>query len=312
MRVEIAAGNHFVRARKQDRIVGDGIGLDRQRPRGVVEQIEARAHHLRLAAEAVGILHPVAIMVAAVDAAAVEQVEQLAGDLNLSRLAAQRMDARVERGDAAFQRIDREGAGMDRRREHPLAEEQRVQRDRGRCLRAVDESEAFLGREDQPLAPHLLERVGGGHHRAGKVDPSLPHQGGNHVRQRGEVARCADGPLRGDERHRVGVEQGLQCVDHFAADTRVAPAKANQLEDDHQPRDVARKSFAKPAAVRQDQVALQVGQPVGGNAGLREQAKAGVDSIDGLGRGNDAIDRGGGGIDGGERCVGQAGGRPAP
>ena len=62
----------------------------------------------------------------------------------------------------------------------------------------------------------------------------------------------------------------------------------------------------------EDQVALEVGELVGGDAGLREEAEAGVDAVDGLAPGNDAIDRSGGGVDRGERCVGQARGGAGP
>ena len=47
-------------SREDDRIVGHRAGLDRQRARGVVQQVERGAHHLRLAAEAVGVLDPAA------------------------------------------------------------------------------------------------------------------------------------------------------------------------------------------------------------------------------------------------------------
>ena len=92
----------------------------------------------------------------------------------------------------------------------------------------------------------------------------------------------------------------------------MAAAEADQLEDDHQPDGVARQRVAEPAAVAEDQVALEVGELVGGDAGLGEQAEAGVDAVDGLAAGDDAVDRGGGGVDRGERGVGQAGGRAAP
>ena len=65
--MEIAAGKGLVA--EQQRIVADRIGLDLERPGGVADQVERRAHHLRLAAEAVGVLHPVAIVVAVADGA---------------------------------------------------------------------------------------------------------------------------------------------------------------------------------------------------------------------------------------------------
>ena len=51
-------------------------------------------------------------------------------------------------------------------------------------------------------------------------------QHGRHVRERREVARCADRALHRNHRQHVGVEQRDQRVHHFAADAGVAAAKA--------------------------------------------------------------------------------------
>ena len=184
--------------------------------------------------------------------------------------------------------------------EHALAEEQGVERDRGRGLRAVDQREAFLGGKDERVAAHALERLRGGHDVAGEVDAAFAHQRGDHVRERGEVARGADAALRRDDRHGVGVEQMLERVDDGAADPAVAAAEADQLEQDHHADGVARERVAEAAAVAEDQVALELAKLVGGDAGLGEQAEAGVDAVDGLAAGDDAVDRGGGGVDRGE------------
>ena len=197
--VEIAARDDFVAAGEEDRVVGDRIGLDLERARGVGEEVERGAHDLRLAAEAVGVLHPVAVVVAGDDLAAVEQGADPGGDGDLAGLAAQLMDAVVERGAAALERVDRQRAGVERGGEHALAEEQGVERDRGRGLGAVDQREAFLGGEDERVAAHALERLRGGQDFAGEVDAAFAHQRGDHVRERGEVARGADAALRRDD-----------------------------------------------------------------------------------------------------------------
>ena len=57
--MEIAARKHRAILGKDQRIVGDAIGLDDKRARRIGEEVEAGAHHLRLAAEGIGILHPV-------------------------------------------------------------------------------------------------------------------------------------------------------------------------------------------------------------------------------------------------------------
>ena len=56
--VEVAAGQRFAGVGEDQRIVGDAVGLGLQRRRGLAQQVEHGAHDLRLAAQAVGILHP--------------------------------------------------------------------------------------------------------------------------------------------------------------------------------------------------------------------------------------------------------------
>ena len=132
------------------------------------------------------------------------------------------------------------------------------------------------------------------------------------MRERREVARRADAALRRDERHGVAVEQRLERVDDLRPNARIAAAEAEQLEQDHQPRDVARQRVAETGAVRQDQVGLELGQAVVGNARVGEQAEAGVDAIDRLARGDDALDRGGGGGDALHRRVVERAAAPEP
>src|SRR5688572_30058774 len=85
--MEIAPGDRFVLVRKDDRIVGYGAGFDKERARGVFEKVEHCAHYLRLAAEAVGVLHLPAARMAGDDLAALKQAADGGGDANLARLA---------------------------------------------------------------------------------------------------------------------------------------------------------------------------------------------------------------------------------
>ena len=85
------------------------------------------------------------------DRAARHQAAQRCGDIDLALLAAQRMDARIERRVGAFQRIGRHRAGDERGGEHLLDLEQPAERQRGRNLRAVEQREAFLRAERQRL-----------------------------------------------------------------------------------------------------------------------------------------------------------------
>ena len=118
-------------AREDQRVVGHRVGLAHQHQRGMAQLVEAGAHHLRLAAQAVRVLHPVvALEVRAADRAALEQRAVVARDVDLPRLAAQRVDARIERAVAAARRIDRQRADDERRLEH------RLERQEARAARA--------------------------------------------------------------------------------------------------------------------------------------------------------------------------------
>ena len=111
------------------------------------------------------------------------------------------------------------------------------------------------------------------------------------MRQRRQIAACADASLRWNERHRIGVEQALKRLDDERTNARMPAAKANQFQDDHQPGDVARKRVSQSGAMRQDQICLKLGETVGWNAGVCQEAEAVIDSIDRLAARNDALDR---------------------
>src|SRR3546814_18575954 len=71
--VEIAARDNAAVA-EHERIVGDRVRLDAQRLAGAAEKVEAGTEHLRLAAQAVWVLHAfVAVRVALADVGFLEQ-----------------------------------------------------------------------------------------------------------------------------------------------------------------------------------------------------------------------------------------------
>ena len=74
----------------------------------------------------------------------------------------------------------------------------------------------------------------------------------------------------------------------------MAATEAEQLQHDHQPDDVARERVAEPGAVRKDEVGLELGKTLVGDARVRQQAEAGVDAVNRLAARNDAVDRSGG------------------
>jgi hypothetical protein len=198
--VEVAAGQRLAGIGEDQRIVGDAIGLGLQRRRRLAQQIERRAHDLRLAAQAVGVLHPlVADQVRGADRRALHQRPQGVSRLDLAAMAAQAVDAWVERRIGATRGIGRQRPGDQRRLKHRLGLEQRGQPVGGRELRAVQQGEAFLGAERQRLQAGIGERPGG--RPCPAVDDHLADADHRrrHVGERREVARCADRALA---RHR--------------------------------------------------------------------------------------------------------------
>jgi hypothetical protein len=124
--VEVAAREHHATAvnmwatrrpvggaalREHQGVVGHRVGLAHQHQRGVAQRVQAGAHHLGLAAQAIGVLHAVvAFLMGLTDLAARQQGAVILRHVDLPRLAPQRMDARVERAVAAARGVYRQGA----------------------------------------------------------------------------------------------------------------------------------------------------------------------------------------------------------
>ena len=139
---------------EHQRIVRDAVRLAPEHQGGAVQQLQAGTHDLRLAAQAVGVLHALALdQVRSADRAAGEQSQQSFGHPDLGGLAAHRIEARIERHVAAERRIHTHGAGDQGGIEHGLRAEQAEERQRGRDLRTVQERQALLGPEREGRSP---------------------------------------------------------------------------------------------------------------------------------------------------------------
>ena len=126
---------------------------------GLAHQVEARAHHLRLAAQAIGVLDAVvAEAVRFADGAAGKQRAERRRDLASGRAWPRSAWMRVvERAVGAFRGVGGERAGDERGLEDALRLEQAGERKRGRNLRAVEEREPFLRAERQRLQVVAVE-----------------------------------------------------------------------------------------------------------------------------------------------------------
>ena len=171
---------------EDERVVGDAVRLRLERRGGLAQEVEAGAHHLRLAAQAIRVLDAVVVgEMRGADGAAAHQVAKRRRDLDLAAVAAQRLDARVERPVRAARRVGRERAGDERRLEHALGLEQAGERERGRDLRAVEEREALLRTE--------LDRREAGARRAPRAPAAARRRRRHSPSPMSAAARCASG-----------------------------------------------------------------------------------------------------------------------
>ena len=116
--VEIAARKDLASIGHHQRIVGDAVRLTRQHRGCRTYDIEGRTHHLRLATQRIGVLHARIVgEMRAANLAVGHQRAEHAGDVDLAGLAAQGLDAGIERRIGSRRCVDRHGAGEDRRGE---------------------------------------------------------------------------------------------------------------------------------------------------------------------------------------------------
>ena len=217
------------------------------------------------------------------DRAAGEQRAVVLRDVDLAGLAAQRVDARIERPVAAARRVDRQRADDERRFEHRLEREQRVQRERGRDLRAVDQRQAFLRRRARAARCRRASSACGGRHAlavdaAPRLRRSAPASGAPAARGR---RRRRPSPGRACTGTRPALCSASSVSMTSCAHAGVAARQARRLQ---QPASAARprrrSGSPTPTAVRADQVELQRRELVFGDARAGQLAEAGVDAVD--------------------------------
>ncbi len=236
------------------------------------------------------------------DLAAGDKRAQGFGRLALAAVAAERMDARVERRVRAARRVERQRPGRERRAKQGLRLEEADQRVRGRELRAVEQREPLLRLERQRLEPDRGERFGRRHDPIVELRFADADHGGGHMGERREVARGADRALRRNDRRHAPVEHRGDAVDRLRPDAGGALREARQLQRHHEPRDRERRRLADAGGVRQHDVALKFCEIGLVDPHGAELAEAGVDSVDGLAALEDALDRRGARRDLGAGC----------
>ena len=276
------AGFAGCRGGEHQRIVRDAVRLAPEHQGGAVQQLQAGAHDLRLAAQAVGVLHALALdQVRSADRAAGEQSQQSFGNPDLGGLAAHRIEARIEGHIAAERRIHTHGAGDQGGIEHGLRAEQAEERQRGRDLRTVQERQALLGPERQGLLADAGERRGRGHHRPVKAHLADADQAASEMGKRRQITRGADRTLGRNHWQRVMIDEREQELDGAPPDAGMTEREARRLQREDQTDHGIWQRRAEAAHVRQHEAPLQLLDLVRRDAHRRELAEPGIDAVDG-------------------------------
>ena len=278
--VKISARDDLAGLDQYQRIVGDGVGFDRQRAGGLRQQVKRGAGHLRLAAQAIGILHTlIAFQMRVPDIAALQQYCQRRAGGDLPGMPAQLLDLGAERRRRGHRRIDRQGTCHQRRAGETMGAQQAGNGIGRRKLRTVDQREAFLRPEGDRRETGSGQRIKARYDLA--VDKRLPladHDGG-HMRERRQIAGRAYRSLLRHQRTNAVRQHGLELLDDFAANARSAPPQRDDLQRHHQAHDRFGRGRPYPAAMRHNEVSLQQRRLVRRNSFRRQFSEPGIDAV---------------------------------
>ena len=300
--VEIAAREDLALVGENQGVVRDAVGLALQRGAGVGQHVATGSHHLRLAAQRVGILHALAVEMGAADLASGEQAREDGRDLDLAGLIAGALDARVERHVAAQSGVGAHRSGNQGGVEEPSGLEQAADRECCRHLGAVEQGQALLCREDQRRKTDRGQSFSGGKLVAAQPDSADADQGSRDMGQGCEIARGADRALARDDRQRVLGQKAQEHVDGGLLHAGAAEGEAARLQDQDQPDGGVLQGRTDAAHVREDQPALQLGDVGGCDPHARQLAEARVHAIDRRLAGSRLSHQSRSGVDAGPGC----------
>jgi hypothetical protein len=134
-------------------------------------------------------------------------------------LAADRVQALVERHRRALERLQRQRDGDDGRVEHAARVAQRQAAGRGHQVRPVDQRQPLLGLELDRREPGAPQRGGARHPLAVDERLALADQDQREMGERRQVARRSDRAAARDDRHDAALEQRQQQLDELDAHT---------------------------------------------------------------------------------------------
>ena len=261
----------------------------------LAQQVERRAHHLRLAAQAIGVLHAlVADEVRGADRRCRPSAPRSAAAVSIwprwRRSAWMRgSNGASEPCAASVDSAPVTSAELEQR----LGLEQAGERVGGRELRAVEQRQAFLGAERRAArgrrAPAPRRRACARRRRNDLADADHRRR---HVGERREIARGADRALAPGRPGSGRWPASLRAARRVAGRTPEAPcARLASFSAIISRATGTGIGSPTPAAWRQHDVALERREVAGGDAHARELSEAGVDAVDRLAAGEDALRR---------------------
>ncbi len=254
--VEVAAGDD-VAVFHDDGIVRDRVKLALDDAADVIDRVAAGAVDLGGASQGVGVLHAL-LSLPGREGRALEEPSERGRRVDLPRLSAKLVDARVEGVGDALEGLEAEGGrhlgGVDEGegvggREGP---------DGGHGLRAVDEGEPLLGREGHGLEAGRGEGLAPRHPAAAEGGFSRAHEDQGEVGERGQVARGAEGALLRHDRDDARVEHGHEGLDRGGPDPRTPDGEGVGAQEDHRAHDLLGEGIADSAGMAHDELALEL------------------------------------------------------
>ncbi len=249
----------------------------------MVDRVTTRTMDLWGAAQRVGVLDPVVVVaVAGHDRRPRQQRPQVRGAGLLAHLGTHAHQVGVEGAVGAQQRLGRHGAGdvghevqvtqvghsHDQHAEHPVG--------------AVDQCQAFLGREHEGMEAGVGQRPVCRHASVGRVDVAFPEQGQGGRRQGGEVTAGADRSVFEHDRRDVMVEQVADGLCDLGSRPGEPHCEAACAQDHHRPNDLALEFWTHAGSMRTHQCQLQFGTSFGRDHRVGQCAEASRDAVDRL------------------------------
>ena len=264
--------------------------------------------HLRRAAQGVGILHTVELVLAMArhHTGPREHGAEVGRRQALPHLRAELLELGGEDPVGAHLRLDAHcGRDVRRPQQHPQVGDRQHEHPE-HPVGAVDESQALLGLELDRAQPGGGERVGRGHQRAvGVAHVALTHQRERAVRQRGKVARAAQRPVLAHDGRDPRRQQRGHQLGGLEADAGV-PGRQSREPQQHECADhLALDLGPGPGGVRAHQRPLQLLAHLGRDVAGGERAETRRDAVRRVGRRRQLLDHRPRLLDRDDRVVGQ-------